>query len=956
MKTINKIVLITLAFGCILSSYAQQSPGIPLDAQIAEGNKLLGSGKFGAALPVWLKIMKEDIDNASSNFKLGLCYRNSLDKQTKALLYFKKASRNISDKYNFYNKKEKKAPVDVLYFLGETYLFVGETDSALIAFMQYKDRYQGNPPIDVENKIRNCVNAQKMLNSPLQVKFKNVGSVVNSGYFDAHPVAIPDNSMLFYSSRRLRADNSNKDAVDPVSGKHFEDIYFSKSDGKGNWEASVYFEHNTDKNEYPVSMSGDGKTMYFCREDKPGDNNIYQSFFKDGVWNKPEKLSSGINSPNNENGLTVSVDGKNLYFSSNRNGGHGKYDIYHSIKKADGKWNSPENMGRFVNSGGNEMYPFIHPTGKRLYFSSDGNVAKNMGGYDIFYLELKQDSTWSQPKNAGYPINTTKDDLSYYEAGEGKRYSSVVSDNLDFDIYEIESGKFDPKNIRPGTVVELTKENDIAEIVEIEKQVEKVVEIQEIVETQVEVEKEVQVTEIVEVEKTDPEVAKAEAEKAKAEAEKAKAEAEIKKAEAEKYKAEAEIKKAEAEKAKADAEKAKAEADLLRAKEKIAEAEIKKAEAEKAKAEAQKAKIEKKTIKERAKIADAEKAKAEAEKARANADKSKADADKSQAEAQAAEALKIIAEADKTEAEAKIQKAKAEIANAEKAKADAEKAKADAVIAETEKVKAEAEKAKNDAAREESEKVKAEADKAKAASEVQIAVAESEKVKAQAKIVEAEKQKADAESKKLQAEADKLKAQATIAESEKIKAEANAKKAEADKAKAEQAKADAEKVKSKADAEKEKLKADAAQAEQEKSNNLKIKAEADAQTAKANADKAKSEADATKAKADAEKEKSKADIAKADLEKSVNLKAKSEAEAQTSKANAEKAKADAEKAKAEADNKKAEADKAKAEADAKKAESEKAKAESEKAKSEAAKAKSEADKAKAEEKKKNKGK
>lgn len=938
MRTINKRFLFSFALSLTaLFSFAQQSPEKNLDAQIAEGNKLLGSGKFGAALPVWLKIMKEDIDNASANFKLGLCYRNSVDKQIKALLYFRKAARNITEKYNFYNVKEKKAPFDVLYFLAETYLYSAEPDSALMVFMQYKDKYQGNPPIDVEGKIRNCVNAQKMMLSPLQVKYKNSGTSVNSGYFDAHPVVLPDNTMMFYSSRRLRADNSNKDAIDLVNGKHYEDIYFSKSDGKGTWSVPVYFEHNSDKNEYPVSISGDGKSVYFCREDKPGDYNIYQSYFKDGVWNAPEKMGTGINSAANENGFSMSVDGRDIYFSSNRNGGKGKYDIYHSRKKADGKWGAPENMGSFMNSAGSEMYPFIHPTGKKLFFSSDGNTAKNMGGFDVFYLELKQDSTWSEPKNAGYPISSTKDDLSFYEGGEGRRYCSVISDNFDFDIYELEPGKFDPKNVRPGTTVELTKENDIAEIVEIEKQIEKVVEIQEIVETQVEVEKEVQVTEIVEVEKVDPEVAKAEAEKAKAEAEKSKADAEIKKAEAEKFKAEAEIKKAEADKAKAEADKAKAEAELLKAKEKIAEAEIKKAEAEKAKADAQRAKIEKKTIKERAKVADADKAKSEADKAHAEADKSKADADKAQADAQIAESNRVKAEAEKSKAEADIQKAKADIANAEKAKADAEKAKADAINAETNKAKAEAEKSKADAEKAQADKIKAEADKAKAASDAQAAAAEAEKLKAQAKIAEAEKAKADAE---------KIKA-----ESDKQKGETDAKKAEASKAENEKQKADAESKKSQAEADKLKAQATIAEGEKSKAESNKVKADADAKKAeadKAKAEQIKAEANASKSKTDAEKEKSKADAAKTEQEKSANMKAKAEADAQTAKANADKAKA-------EADAKKAEADKAKAEAEAKKAEAEKAKADAAKAKSEADKAKAEADKAKAEEKK-NKGK
>ncbi|OFY82115.1 MAG: hypothetical protein A2275_02725, partial [Bacteroidetes bacterium RIFOXYA12_FULL_35_11] len=521
MKTLKSLILVFIVITGTFTSRAQQSPPETIDKQIAEGNKLLNSGKFNQALLVWLKVLKEDVENANANFKLGLCYKKSMDKQSKAALYFRKASKNMTERYSFFNVKEKKAPVDVLYFLGEAYMAADEPDSALLAFMQYKDKFDGNTPIEVESKIRTCINAQKMINKPLQIKYKNIGSIVNSGYYDAHPVPAVDNTFLFFSSRRLRADNSNKEHIELTSGKYYEDIYFSKKDGKGEWEAPVFFEHNSDKNEYPSCIASDGKMMYFCREDKLGDFNIYHSFFKDGVWEKPVKMSGGINSQYNETEITISVDGNHLYFSSDRKQGNGKFDLYHCTKKPNGKWSSPDNLGSEVNTASNETNPFIHPAGKRLYFCSDGHHEKNMGGYDIFYLELNENGTWSAPKNAGYPISSTKDDFSFAEGGEGKRYCSVISDNLDYDLFEIIDGKFDAKNLKPGTVVEIEK--DVAEIIEIEKQVEKVVEITEIVEQTVEVEKEVQVTEIVEVEKVDPEVAKAEAEKAKADAEKTKA-------------------------------------------------------------------------------------------------------------------------------------------------------------------------------------------------------------------------------------------------------------------------------------------------------------------------------------------------------------------------------------------------------------------------------------------------
>ena len=153
MKTLRCLILVILMSGTMFG-YSQEASNVNASDKITEGNKLLGEGKFGTALVAWLKIVKEDAENANANFKLGLCYRSSVDKQTKALLYFRKASKNITGKYNFYDIREKKAPYEALYFLGETYLTAGEPDSALLAFMQYKDIYHGTPSINVDNKIR----------------------------------------------------------------------------------------------------------------------------------------------------------------------------------------------------------------------------------------------------------------------------------------------------------------------------------------------------------------------------------------------------------------------------------------------------------------------------------------------------------------------------------------------------------------------------------------------------------------------------------------------------------------------------------------------------------------------------------------------------------------------------------------------------------------------------------
>jgi flagellar motor protein MotB len=105
-------------------------------------------------------------------------------------------------------------------------------------------------------------------------------------------------------------------------------------------------------------------------------------------------------------------------------------------------------MGDKINSGGDEMSPFIHFDGKTLYFASDGRIG--MGGFDIFMTRMNDDSTWTEPQNLGYPINTYNDEMGLIiEAGGQKAYFSSIRDKAAgkdifyFNLYE---------SIRPSPV------------------------------------------------------------------------------------------------------------------------------------------------------------------------------------------------------------------------------------------------------------------------------------------------------------------------------------------------------------------------------------------------------------------------------------------------------------------------------------------------------------------------
>ena len=115
---------------------------------------------------------------------------------------------------------------------------------------------------------------------------------------------------------------------------------------------------------------------------------------------------------------SVSKDGNRIYFMSDMPGGIGGTDIYYTQKQKNGTWGKPINLGKPVNTVGNELFPFISDDSV-LYFSS--NMHPGMGKLDIFSTKQLSDSLWSIPENMRPPINTIGDDFAFVKDSKGNR-------------------------------------------------------------------------------------------------------------------------------------------------------------------------------------------------------------------------------------------------------------------------------------------------------------------------------------------------------------------------------------------------------------------------------------------------------------------------------------------------------------------------------------------------------
>ncbi len=101
-----------------------------------------------------------------------------------------------------------------------------------------------------------------------------------------------------------------------------------------------------------------------------------------------------------------------IYYSSyGENDNRGK-DIYFRRKNTDGTWGDAQLAEGDVNSTFDEDFPYMHPDGKHLYFSSKGH--NSMGGYDVFRCKLDPSTGKFGPaENLDFAISSPDNDLLY---------------------------------------------------------------------------------------------------------------------------------------------------------------------------------------------------------------------------------------------------------------------------------------------------------------------------------------------------------------------------------------------------------------------------------------------------------------------------------------------------------------------------------------------------------------
>jgi len=147
--------------------------------------------------------------------------------------------------------------------------------------------------------------------------------------------------------------------------------------------------NNLAHNQVYPAVSGDGKVMLFMSDySDDGAFAMMLSEYRAGKWQDPEDaLIIGSSKVNNWGGYSLNYDGTTVYFSSRRSEGIGKFDIWYSTY-ADREWSRPKNIGKPINTSGNEGNPSVSPDGQRLYFMKCERMSTDdLGGCKLYYSE-----------------------------------------------------------------------------------------------------------------------------------------------------------------------------------------------------------------------------------------------------------------------------------------------------------------------------------------------------------------------------------------------------------------------------------------------------------------------------------------------------------------------------------------------------------------------------------------
>lgn len=463
IKKYASLTLCLFAFSMISTAQVEDESCLPPAKKVL---KLIENARNApdakTAVTGFSAAIEADPDNAMAYYEYGLYAYNQALKyydqnpnpamgdrsMTKAEEMFKETLAHCSDYH-----------ANCTYYLGVIKYSQNNMDAAIMYFKQFI-AYKSTEPSrygddyskklsDVKGVLKELEGEQELLSNQVPFAPKMVPNV-SSRDDEYFPMISPDNELMFYTRKVDR-----KVKGDMMSNIVEEFTFSQRSDVNSPFDSGKPFANPFNDGSFPsygaATMSVDNKEMILCAckdENVRGQTyrncDLYITRFErtgaggnDFKWTPLENMGPGINTIDGwEAQPTLSADGNTLYYTVLRTTTRDN-DIFVATRDAQGKWGAGRPFDE-INTAGKDKSPFLHQDSETLYFvSTCTDTRKGVGGLDIFYIRM-ENGKWSKPKNIGYPINTTEDEIGIFVSTDGNLayYSSRFGG--DWNIYAFE--------------------------------------------------------------------------------------------------------------------------------------------------------------------------------------------------------------------------------------------------------------------------------------------------------------------------------------------------------------------------------------------------------------------------------------------------------------------------------------------------------------------------------------
>ena len=380
---------------------------------------LLSFGTLKSQKRVWEKFGDESMA-LNDAFAASQFYQKALAADSSDLELWYKYMQSLSGYQNFESalviahqirpEVSKELYPDFTYDLARIYKHLAMYDSANTLFKSYLSERPANLLLEkrAQLEVEQFPKLKELLQDTVEVGIVPIPGAVNTGASE-FATAFLNDSVLYFSSLRSKSvlEAGKVISADEKAGIYRAELvdsvwivkYKLQSDNQGLSMANG-------------SFSKDRSKFFFTQCEIYSNCQIYEGKIKGDSLVQVKRLPAEINA---EGAMTTQPfyfeinDQVFLFYVSNQLGGIGGTDLY--VSEYRNGWKAGKNLGKGINTVGNELSPFYDGEDSTLYFASDGHY--NLGGFDLFAVKGVAPKNWGAAINMGLPINSRLNDLYY---------------------------------------------------------------------------------------------------------------------------------------------------------------------------------------------------------------------------------------------------------------------------------------------------------------------------------------------------------------------------------------------------------------------------------------------------------------------------------------------------------------------------------------------------------------